>query len=137
VTVLATPHATLLSDAPVPARPAGAAGGGLKLSFARPAWVEVRDGRGQIVFAEMSPAGSQREIDGLPPFSLVVGNAAHVTLEYRGRMIALAPRSKDDVARLARAGSELVRITVNSDEAAAAVPAIRDRLEPARVSTCR
>jgi cytoskeleton protein RodZ len=100
VTVLATPHATLLSDAPVPARPAGAAGGGLKLSFARPAWVEVRDGRGQIVFAEMSPAGSQREIDGLPPFSLVVGNAAHVTLEYRGRMIALAPRSKDDVARL-------------------------------------
>ncbi|MDW8258125.1 MAG: flavodoxin-dependent (E)-4-hydroxy-3-methylbut-2-enyl-diphosphate synthase, partial [Gammaproteobacteria bacterium] len=29
---------------------------------------------------------------------------------------------------LARAGSELVRITVNTDEAAAAVPAIRDRL---------
>jgi (E)-4-hydroxy-3-methylbut-2-enyl-diphosphate synthase len=33
------------------------------------------------------------------------------------------------VADLARAGSELVRVTVNTAEAAAAVPAIRDRLE--------
>ena len=32
------------------------------------------------------------------------------------------------VAKLARAGSELVRITVNTEEAAAAVPRIRDRL---------
>ena len=33
------------------------------------------------------------------------------------------------VATLARAGSELVRITVDRDEAAAAVPHIRDRLK--------
>lgn len=33
------------------------------------------------------------------------------------------------VAELARAGSELVRITVNTDEAAAAVPHIRERLD--------
>jgi (E)-4-hydroxy-3-methylbut-2-enyl-diphosphate synthase len=33
------------------------------------------------------------------------------------------------VAQLAHAGSELVRITVNNDEAAAAVPAIRDKLD--------
>jgi (E)-4-hydroxy-3-methylbut-2-enyl-diphosphate synthase len=32
------------------------------------------------------------------------------------------------VKALARAGSELVRVTVNTDEAAAAVPHIRDRL---------
>ena len=104
VTVLATPHATLLSDMAAPTRPAGGAaaptGGGLKLSFAQPAWVEVRDGRGQTIFAELGSAGSQREIDGQPPFSLVVGNAGHVKLEYRGRTIELAPRSKDDVARL-------------------------------------
>src|SRR3954466_12305452 len=34
----------------------------------------------------------------------------------------------EQVAALARAGSELVRITVDRDEAAAAVPLIRDRL---------
>ena len=39
------------------------------------------------------------------------------------------------VAALARAGSELVRITVDRDEAAAAVPHIRDRLR-ARGVTC-
>ena len=33
------------------------------------------------------------------------------------------------VAALARAGSELVRITVDRDEAAAAVPHIRDKLD--------
>ena len=33
------------------------------------------------------------------------------------------------VASLARAGSELVRLTVNTDEAAAAIPVIRERLE--------
>ena len=33
------------------------------------------------------------------------------------------------VAALARAGSQLVRVTVNNDEAAAAVPEIRQRLE--------
>ena len=38
------------------------------------------------------------------------------------------------VRELARAGSELVRITVNSAEAAAAVPQIRDRLHAAGVT---
>jgi (E)-4-hydroxy-3-methylbut-2-enyl-diphosphate synthase len=33
------------------------------------------------------------------------------------------------VAQLAHAGSELVRITVNNDEAAAAVPVIREKLD--------
>ncbi len=40
----------------------------------------------------------------------------------------------EQVLALARAGSELVRITVNTAEAAAAVPRIRERLERANVS---
>jgi (E)-4-hydroxy-3-methylbut-2-enyl-diphosphate synthase len=39
------------------------------------------------------------------------------------------------VAQLARAGSEIVRITVNTEEAAAAVPRIRDRLEAMGLDT--
>src|SRR3979411_1613514 len=38
------------------------------------------------------------------------------------------------VKALARAGSELVRITVNNDESAAAVPHIRDRLDAMNVA---
>jgi (E)-4-hydroxy-3-methylbut-2-enyl-diphosphate synthase len=40
-----------------------------------------------------------------------------------------AEATAQQVKSLARAGSELVRITVNSDEAAAAVPHVRDRLD--------
>ena len=40
------------------------------------------------------------------------------------------------VAALARAGSELVRVTVDRDEAAVAVPHIRDQLD-AEASMCR
>src|SRR5689334_581129 len=39
------------------------------------------------------------------------------------------PATVNQVAELARAGSELVRITVNTAEAAAAVPRIRERLD--------
>jgi (E)-4-hydroxy-3-methylbut-2-enyl-diphosphate synthase len=39
------------------------------------------------------------------------------------------------VKALARAGSELVRVTVNNDESAAAVPHIRDRLDRAGIRT--
>ena len=39
------------------------------------------------------------------------------------------------VKALARAGSELVRVTVNNDEAAAAVPHIRERLDAQGIAT--
>jgi len=41
----------------------------------------------------------------------------------------------DQVKALARAGSELVRVTVNNDESAAAVPHIRERLDAMGVAT--
>ena len=72
----------------------------LQFSFAQPSWVEVRDRGGQIIFSQLSQADSQREIEGQPPFALVIGNASHVTLKYKGRTVDLSLRSKDDVARL-------------------------------------
>ncbi len=104
VTALAAPHATVLSDqsavATASVSPATSGGDGLRLSFAQPAWVEVRDGQGRVVFAGLSPAGSQRVVEGPRPLSLVVGNSRNVTLEYQGRMIDLAGHSQGDVARL-------------------------------------
>ena len=55
-------------------------GEALYFSFTQPSWVEVRDRSGEIVFSQLNQAGSQREISGEPPFSLVVGNASRVTL---------------------------------------------------------
>ena len=99
-TVLPESSATApAQSAPVPA-PLSSPNSALKFSFTKPAWVEVRDRTGQIIFSQLSQAGSQRDIEGQPPFVLVVGNAAHVTLQYKGKPIDLSKRSKDDVARL-------------------------------------
>ncbi len=106
---LATPNAVVLADsAPTvtptpsstnPASLAPAAVGGLKFTFAKDAWVEVRDAEGKLLLNELCAGGGQREVNGQPPFALVVGNATEVKLEYQGRPVDLAPISKG-VARL-------------------------------------
>lgn len=72
----------------------------IKLVFAGQSWVEIKDGRGKIILSEMNPGGSERQIDGVPPFSLVVGNATQVRIAYNGEPVDLAPHMRGDVARL-------------------------------------
>ena len=72
----------------------------LKFRFAQPAWVEVRDRAGKVLLSQLCQGDSEREIAGEPPFSLVVGNATKVTLTYKGKVVDMSKRSKDDVARL-------------------------------------
>ena len=60
---------------------------------------------------------------------LVGGNAPVVVQSMTNTDTADADATVAQVAALARAGSELVRITVDRDESAAAVPRIRERLE--------
>ncbi len=59
----------------------------------------------------------------------VGGNAPIVVQSMTNTDTADAEGTAQQVKSLARAGSELVRITVNSAEAAAAVPRIRERLD--------
>lgn len=80
--------------------PATISVGVLKFSFAQPAWVEVRDRDGAILFSQLGQAGSQRDVEGRPPFALIIGNAGHVSLQYNGKPVDLSKRSKDDVARV-------------------------------------
>src|SRR5512139_2575469 len=58
----------------------------------------------------------------------VGGGAPIVVQSMTNTDTADVEQTTRQVAALARAGSELVRITVDRDEAAAAVPHIRDRL---------
>jgi len=59
----------------------------------------------------------------------VGGNAPIVVQSMTNTDTADAAATADQVKALARAGSELVRITVNTEAAAAAVPSIRERLD--------
>ncbi|MDR2787445.1 MAG: DUF4115 domain-containing protein [Candidatus Accumulibacter sp.] len=93
----------LVEPAQVQAAPAvepSSSGETLVFSFAQPSWVEVRDRDDQVILSQINPAGSRRELAGQPPFALVVGNASHVSVRYKGKAVDLSPRSKDDVARL-------------------------------------
>lgn len=100
---VAVPAATPLpapAAASVSPSAAAASANAIRLRFAQPSWVEIRDRSGQIVFSQLNAAGSEHAVEGQPPFALVVGNATHVTVSYKGRDIELQPRSKDDVARV-------------------------------------
>jgi len=94
-----TPPVAAPVAAAVAALPAASAQA-LRFRFEQPSWVEIRDRSGQIIHSELNAAGSELAVEGRPPFALVVGNASHVALSYKGRPVELQPRSKDDVARL-------------------------------------
>lgn len=68
--------------------------------FNEDSWVEVRSADGKILLKALNPAGSDQEIEGEAPFSLIVGNAKGVALRFRGQPIDLGPHTRDQVARL-------------------------------------
>ena len=60
---------------------------------------------------------------------LIGGGAPVLVQSMTNTDTADAKSTAEQVAELARAGSEIVRITVNTSEAAAQVPRIRERLD--------
>src|SRR5919197_2143943 len=79
----------------------------------------------------MSDAGPQerRTSVAVDVAGVTVGGSAPVVVQSMTNTdTADADATARQVAALARAGSEMVRITVDRDEAAAAVPHIKDRL---------
>jgi cytoskeleton protein RodZ len=72
----------------------------ITLVFDQESWVLVRARDGKVLISQLNPAGSERVVEGLPPFEIVIGNAAHVRVRYDDRDVDLAPHMKIDVARL-------------------------------------
>lgn len=92
-----------LADATVakPASLAAVSGSDLSLTFHfnEDSWVEVRSADGKVLLQRLNAAGSEQEVDGEAPFSLVVGNAKGVALKFRGQPVDLTPYTRDSVAR--------------------------------------
>jgi len=76
------------------------AGKRIEMVFNAESWVEIRDAEGRIVFSQLNAAGTRRKVEGVSPFSLVIGNAAGVKLRYNDAEIDLTPYTRMDVARL-------------------------------------
>jgi cytoskeleton protein RodZ len=69
------------------------------LRFKGNSWVEIRDRSGKVLLSRLNEAGSEAEVSGRPPFTVVVGNAPDVTMLYDDREFPLEPHTKVAVAR--------------------------------------
>jgi (E)-4-hydroxy-3-methylbut-2-enyl-diphosphate synthase len=80
-------------------------------------------------YPEFGPAPRRGSVRVQVAHVAIGGDAPVVVQSMTNTDTADVARTVEQVAALARAGSELVRVTVNDARAAAAVPLIRDRLE--------
>lgn len=71
----------------------------LRFSAQADAWIQVSDGKGKR-FSRLVKAGTAEVFAGVPPYTLVVGEAAQVKLSYKGQNVDLAPFIGEKVARL-------------------------------------
>lgn len=94
------------TPAPVVAAPtASDAGASPEVSTSQPgqlvfhlrgeSWIQVRDGSGNMLYMGTGAAGTTRTVQGTPPFAVVVGNAAQVTLEHGGKPFDLTPYTRN------------------------------------------
>lgn len=74
----------------------------VRLAFGEETWAEVRDAKGNVISSQINPAGSELNLKGQGPFSLVVGHASTSRLFHKGKQIDLVSHASanSDVARL-------------------------------------
>ena len=72
----------------------------IQLEFQKESWVEIKDREGMTLLSQLNPAGTQKVVEGAPPFSVIIGNAANVRVTYRDVPVDLKPYVKVEVARL-------------------------------------
>lgn len=82
-----------------PPEPAIGGEASVSLNFEGDAWVEIRDKSGKVVFSRLGRRGETQAVQGKPPFSLVVGNAAQVRIAYNGKPFDHSQFIKVNVAR--------------------------------------
>lgn len=92
------------AESTLDATPAGdveadAQAGRILLTFDGPCWVDVRDSeRKYKLFGEMKK-GDRHVLDGTPPYSVILGNAAAVTITVDGAAFDLSAIAQGNVAR--------------------------------------
>lgn len=72
----------------------------LTFQFDKESWVTVRDADGKVLMSRLNENGANAQVEGKPPFKLVIGNAESVSLYLNGDPVDLSPSIKAEVARL-------------------------------------
>jgi len=83
--------------------------GGLKtvvINFDADSWFEISDSLGLKKTNDLGRQHQVRVFHGLPPFSILIGFAEGVKIEYEGELIDLASSTRKNVARLTIGGRD-------------------------------
>lgn len=97
----ARPVAAASNGEPAASGPAAAAGERrLAFRFTGESWIEVKDASGRTLISQLNPAGTEAQVSGRAPFTVVVGNAPEVRMSLDDRPFDLQPHSRVGVARL-------------------------------------
>lgn len=69
------------------------------LSFSGTSWIDVRDAAGKVILTGEMHKGDRRVVQGDPPYSLVIGNAAAAAVTVGEKKLDLSARGRGGVAR--------------------------------------
>lgn len=88
-----------------PAKPVAASGAphqsaAIHLVFDEESWAHVTGKDGNVLLSQLNPGGSKQDINGTPPFAVVIGRASGVRLYYKGQAVNLKPHTKAEVSHL-------------------------------------
>lgn len=73
----------------------------MTLTFSDDCWVEITDGDGVTVYADLNRSGDVLTISGVSPFEVLLGRATSVALSFNGEEVNLEPHiTSDKTARL-------------------------------------
>lgn len=95
----ATPTPPALSPATSLPRAAGGPRATLSLRADQASWVEVRDANGRRLLYDLLDSGGTRNVEGLPPFDVLLGYGPGVAVEFNGKLVDHSRYMREDVAR--------------------------------------
>jgi len=72
----------------------------LQLNARAASWVEVVDGRSQVLLARTLAPGEAVGLDGVLPLRVKIGNVAGTELSFQGKPVDLSAVARDNVAKL-------------------------------------
>lgn len=72
----------------------------LQISVTGDSWVEVRDQRGRVVFADLMRSGRALEMETVGEIGLVIGAMDRTRVTFNGQAVDLSPHAQQNVARL-------------------------------------
>jgi cytoskeleton protein RodZ len=71
----------------------------LQFRFSGDCWVEIRDGNDELIHEDFHRDGDHVNLDGLPPFNILLGDSTVVELSYQGEPVVITPRRGRVLAR--------------------------------------